>query len=92
MSGAIPPLPQYTFMVWCSVKAQGQLYLYLLLYQYENISKAVISKFTLPLPPYSNNLSSYIFLEPWSAFKVNFVANVISLSHLHHFSTEENDA
>jgi hypothetical protein len=28
MSGAIPPLPQYAFMAWCSVKAQGQLYLY----------------------------------------------------------------
>jgi hypothetical protein len=27
MSGAIPPLPQYAFMAWCSVKAQGQLYL-----------------------------------------------------------------
>jgi virulence-associated protein VapD len=28
MSGAIHPLPQYTFMGWCSVKknAQGQLY------------------------------------------------------------------
>jgi hypothetical protein len=31
MSAAIPPLPQYAFMAWCSVKAQGQLYLYLLL-------------------------------------------------------------
>jgi hypothetical protein len=29
MSIAIPPLPQYAFMVWCSKKAQGQLYLYL---------------------------------------------------------------
>jgi hypothetical protein len=31
MRGAIPPLPQYAFMAWCSVqkKAQGQLYLYL---------------------------------------------------------------
>jgi hypothetical protein len=29
MCGATPPLPQYTFMAWCSVKAQGQLYLYL---------------------------------------------------------------
>jgi len=29
MRGAIPPLPQYAFMVWCSVKAQGQLNLYL---------------------------------------------------------------
>jgi hypothetical protein len=27
MSGAIPPFPQYVFMAWCSVKAQGQLYL-----------------------------------------------------------------
>jgi hypothetical protein len=27
MNGAIPPLPQYAFMAWCSVKAQGQLYL-----------------------------------------------------------------
>jgi hypothetical protein len=26
MSGAIPPFPQYAFMVWCSAKAQG-LYL-----------------------------------------------------------------
>jgi hypothetical protein len=31
MSGAIPPLPQYAFMARCSVKAQGQLYLYLYL-------------------------------------------------------------
>jgi hypothetical protein len=29
MSGAIHPLPQYALMAWCSVKAQGQLYLYL---------------------------------------------------------------
>jgi hypothetical protein len=29
MGGAIPPLPQYAFMAWCSVKARGQLYLYL---------------------------------------------------------------
>jgi hypothetical protein len=26
MRGAIPPLPQYASMAWCSVKAQGQLY------------------------------------------------------------------
>jgi len=25
MSGAIPQLPQYAFMAWCLVKAQGQL-------------------------------------------------------------------
>jgi hypothetical protein len=28
MSGAIHPLPQYAFMAWCLVKAQGQLYLF----------------------------------------------------------------
>jgi len=27
--GAIPTVPHYAFMVWCSVKAQGQFYLYL---------------------------------------------------------------
>jgi hypothetical protein len=27
MRGAIPPLPQYAFMAWCSFEAQGQLYL-----------------------------------------------------------------
>jgi len=27
MIGAIPSLPQYASMAWCSVKAQGQLYL-----------------------------------------------------------------
>jgi hypothetical protein len=31
MSVSIPPLPQYVFMAWSLVKAQGQLYLYLLL-------------------------------------------------------------
>jgi hypothetical protein len=32
MGGAIHPLPKYAFMVWCLVKAQGQIYLYLYLY------------------------------------------------------------
>jgi hypothetical protein len=27
MRGTIPPLPQYAFMAWYLVKAQGQLYL-----------------------------------------------------------------
>jgi hypothetical protein len=29
MLGAMPPLPQYAFMAWRSIKAQGQIYLYL---------------------------------------------------------------
>jgi len=34
--GAIPPLTQYAFIVWCSVKnkTQGQPYLYLYIYIY----------------------------------------------------------
>jgi len=29
MSGAIPPLPQYAFVAWCLLKAQGELYTYI---------------------------------------------------------------
>jgi len=29
MRGDTPPLPQFAFMAWCSVEAQGQLSLYL---------------------------------------------------------------
>jgi hypothetical protein len=32
MRGDNPPLPQYAYVVWCSVKAQGHLYLYLYLH------------------------------------------------------------
>jgi hypothetical protein len=31
MRGALPSLSQNTFMAWCSVKALGQLYLYIYL-------------------------------------------------------------
>jgi hypothetical protein len=36
MREAIPPLPQYAFMAWCSEKkvAQGELYLYIYYYYY----------------------------------------------------------
>jgi hypothetical protein len=54
MCGSIPPLPQYAFMVWCSVKekkAQGQLYLYLLPY-----SKNFIQHIKLHITPgYNKN-------------------------------------
>jgi hypothetical protein len=36
MRGAIHPLPQYAFMAWCLVKAQGQLYFYVNFINYEN--------------------------------------------------------
>jgi hypothetical protein len=38
MSGAMPPLPQYDSMEWCSVKAQGQLYLFYYYYNGDTIS------------------------------------------------------
>jgi hypothetical protein len=38
MHGAIHLLPQYAFVAWWSVKAQGQLYLYLLPYKYVSSS------------------------------------------------------
>jgi hypothetical protein len=49
--GAIPPLPQYAFMAWCSVKAQGQLYL-LPLSMPGNIGSP-IRIISLPSPCYS---------------------------------------
>jgi hypothetical protein len=44
MSGAMPPLPQHAFMAWCSVKAQGQLYLYLTNQKAENLNIIKIHK------------------------------------------------
>jgi hypothetical protein len=38
MSEAIPPLPQYAFMAWCSVKAWGKLYLFSLLPLYGEVA------------------------------------------------------
>jgi len=35
MVGAISPLSQYAFMAWCSVKAEGHLYLYQSLRNYD---------------------------------------------------------
>jgi len=40
MSGPIPPLHQYAFMAWCSVKTKGQLYLYLCLTKHRAIKSA----------------------------------------------------
>jgi hypothetical protein len=43
MRGAIPPLPQYACMTWCSGKTQEQLYLYFYL-------SNIILSFSLRLP------------------------------------------
>jgi hypothetical protein len=40
MRGAIPPLSQYAFMAWCSVKSQVQRYLYLIIIKREEVGAA----------------------------------------------------
>jgi len=47
MSGAILPLPQYAFMVWCLVKAHGQLYLYLPEAHYVSFHSALLHLISL---------------------------------------------
>jgi hypothetical protein len=59
MSGAIHPLPQYAFMAWCLVKAQGQLYLYLTLYRCETWSLTLKEKHRLRV--FENRVLSRIF-------------------------------
>jgi hypothetical protein len=55
MSGAIPSLPQYALMAWCSVKAQGQLYLYLYHDITENVNcTSFKAGWTFP-----------VYLKPW---------------------------
>jgi hypothetical protein len=38
MGGAVPPLPQYAFMAWCSGGADGQLLPYLLSFKLINFA------------------------------------------------------
>jgi hypothetical protein len=51
MRGAVCLLPQYAFMAWCSVEAQGQLYLYLLhcklVYEYTHEILVCYNRFVL---------------------------------------------
>jgi hypothetical protein len=54
MSGAVPPLPQYAFMAWCPVKAQGQLYIYLFAFERGNVPSGSIKG-----RKYLNRLSNY---------------------------------
>jgi hypothetical protein len=42
--GAIPPLLQYAFMTWCSVKAQVQLYLNLLPHPSDLVTVIIFGK------------------------------------------------
>jgi hypothetical protein len=62
--GAIHPLPQYAFMAWCSVRAQGQLYIFLVTVQ----QLAMIWKHssaldcTCKIPGFSQTINSFPLL------------------------------
>jgi hypothetical protein len=69
MSEAIPPLPQYALMAWCSVKAQGQLYLFYLLH--------VLNIFVLNLSSYSLDALKFMATVRLSKhFLPSFLLNV----------------
>jgi len=72
MRGAIPPLLQYTFMARCSVKAQGQLYLYLTctLTDTNGVLSEKNSQF-----PFHSLLLFFVFL----AFLVSFFLSVYTV-------------
>jgi hypothetical protein len=61
MSGAIPPLPQYAFLVWCSVKAERQLYLYLLPFLYPDSETIFFRDFSCWICVQSKNFYSLQF-------------------------------
>jgi hypothetical protein len=44
MRGAIPPLLQYAFMAWFSLKAQGQLYLTFIIIHYNYFNNYCTNK------------------------------------------------
>jgi hypothetical protein len=58
MHGAVPPLPQHAFMAWYSVKAHGQLYLYLLFKSMYQLHFAVSQNW--PLYPIENEVTGLL--------------------------------
>jgi hypothetical protein len=62
MSGAIPPLPQYTFMAWCSVKGTG----------------ATNYTFTFTLPLYVVTIQQREFTVHYSAHKSQRLDHILT--------------
>jgi hypothetical protein len=69
MSGVIPPLPQYAFMEWCLVKAQGQLYLYL--FTMINNNENGMGRSDLHLSEHTKCLCLQIFEETYKVDGIN---------------------
>jgi len=97
MNGAISPLPQYAFMAWCSVKAQGQLYLY---YQFHCIHVLTFKGRHLNPPPCSirprfkcpghvrnavcQKINHIYFIFKLETYNKNFIIQNESIFHLSH--------
>jgi hypothetical protein len=64
MSGTIPSLPQYAFMAWCLVKAQGQLYL---LHLQALPQMVVLPAHALDTPPTPACGRAGTFCQKWSS-------------------------
>jgi hypothetical protein len=79
MSGAIPPLPQYAFMAWRSLKAQGQLYLYIfssnILVYYININ--IVGYSCEDDKTYTNN-SHHMYINLF--FNTNMFQNISQIT------------
>jgi hypothetical protein len=45
MHGDMPPLPQYVFMAWCSVKAEGELHLHVYLFTFTFTPPLTIARY-----------------------------------------------
>jgi hypothetical protein len=85
---SISPLPQYAFMMWCSVKAQGQLYFYLtrwrIFLKFYVRHRNVVMDWSPVLCLYSRlqyyfqNIRSFIFL-PCSWMAISSIARIPGL-------------
>jgi hypothetical protein len=86
MRGAITPLPQYAFMALCSVKAQGQLYLFtttLILLSYVRLERIVLLDILQKLSMYA--LVPKVSSSP-QFFRLTFCTYILSPSCVLHVS------
>jgi len=88
MGGAVPPLAQYGFMAWCSVKAQGHLYLHLLywLQSRRGWIKFLFYNFTKPMQ-FQDICFSYNYLGQFLYFQVLY--SIVSMFWIHRMTFVE---
>jgi hypothetical protein len=75
MCGAVSPLPQYAFMAWCSVKAQGQVYLLPL------PVPPRFPKLSLPIPCYTDLLPKSHSSDPLETDCKYEISGVVSAEY-----------